>query len=166
MSPAPMSPLYRKIAWRLVPFLMLLYMVAFLDRVNISFAALTMNRDLGISESVYGFAAGVFFLSYCLFEVPANLVLARLGARRWLADPHGHLGIRFDGHRVRSQRGGIRRRSFPCLGSRSPASIPASFTTSLSGCHVPLRTRILAIFLLAVPLCNSIGSPISAHIFF
>ena len=80
-----MSPLYRKIAWRLVPFLVILYMVAFLDRVNISFAALTMNRDLGISESVYGFAAGVFFLSYCLFEVPANLVLARLGARRWLA---------------------------------------------------------------------------------
>ena len=80
-----MSPLYRKIAWRLVPFLMLLYMVAFLDRVNVSFAALTMNRDLGISESVYGFAAGVFFLSYCLFEVPANLVLARIGARRWLA---------------------------------------------------------------------------------
>ena len=80
-----MSPLYRKIAWRLVPFLVILYMVAFLDRVNISFAALTMNRDLGISESVYGFAAGVFFLSYCLFEVPANLVLTRLGARRWLS---------------------------------------------------------------------------------
>src|ERR1700688_4713925 len=80
-----MSPLYRKIAWRLVPFLMLLYMVAFLDRVNISFAALTMNRDLGISESLYGFAAGVFFLGYCLFEVPANIMLARIGARRWIA---------------------------------------------------------------------------------
>jgi len=80
-----MSPLYRKIAWRLVPFLMLLYMVAFLDRVNISFAALTMNRDLGISESLYGFAAGIFFLGYCLFEVPANLMLTRIGARRWLA---------------------------------------------------------------------------------
>ncbi len=73
MIAAPMSPLYRKIAWRLVPFLVLLYMVAFLDRVNISFAALTMNRDLGITESLYGFAAGVFFLGYCLFEVPANL---------------------------------------------------------------------------------------------
>ena len=56
-APRMMSPPYRKIAWRLVPFLMLLYMVAFLDRVNISFAALTMNRDLGFSESVYGFAA-------------------------------------------------------------------------------------------------------------
>jgi ACS family tartrate transporter-like MFS transporter len=63
----------------------LLYTVAFLDRVNISFAALTMNRDLGISDSFYGFAAGVFFLGYCLFEVPANLMLARIGARRWLA---------------------------------------------------------------------------------
>ncbi len=81
----PWNPLYRKIAWRLVPFLMLLYLVAFLDRVNISFAALTMNRDLGISETLYGFAAGVFFLSYCLFQVPANPVLARMGARRWLA---------------------------------------------------------------------------------
>lgn len=73
-----MSPLYRKIAWRLVPFLVLLYMVAFLDRVNISFAALTMNRDMGISESLYGFAAGIFFLGYCLFEVPANMMLARM----------------------------------------------------------------------------------------
>src|ERR1700759_2782222 len=79
-----MSPLYRKIAWRLVTFLVLLYMVAFLDRVNISFAALTMNRDLGISDTLYGFAAGVFFLSYCLFQVPANMLLSRLGARRWL----------------------------------------------------------------------------------
>src|SRR5258708_19675523 len=80
-----MSPLYRKITRRLVPFLVLLYMVAFLDRVNISFAALTMNRDLGISESLYGFAAGIFFLGYCLFEVPANLMLARIAARRWIA---------------------------------------------------------------------------------
>src|SRR6185437_11877196 len=84
MSAAAMQPVYRKIAWRLVPFLMLLYMVAFLDRVNISFAALTMNRDLGISETLYGFAAGVFFLSYCLFQVPANMALTRIGARRWL----------------------------------------------------------------------------------
>jgi len=60
-----MNPLYKKIALRLCPFLMLLYMVAFLDRVNISFAALTMNRDLGISDSLYGFAAGIFFLGYC-----------------------------------------------------------------------------------------------------
>ncbi len=81
-----MSPLYRKIALAARSrSSMLLYMVAFLDRVNISFAALTMNRDLGISDSLYGFAAGIFFLGYCLFEVPANMMLARLGARRWIA---------------------------------------------------------------------------------
>jgi ACS family tartrate transporter-like MFS transporter len=158
-----MSPLYRKIAWRLVPFLMLLYMVAFLDRVNISFAALTMNRDLGISESAYGFAAGVFFLSYCLFEVPANLVLARMGARRWLAilmviwgivsmstafvhTEASYIGVRF------------------LLGVAESGFYPGVIYYFTFWLPKTLRTRILALFLLAVPLCNSIGSPISAHI--
>ncbi len=158
-----MSPLYRKIAWRLVPFLMLLYMVAFLDRVNISFAALTMNRDLGITESEYGFAAGVFFLSYCLFEVPANLVLARMGARRWLAvlmviwgvvsmstafvhTEMSYIGVRF------------------LLGIAESGFYPGVIYYFTFWLPRTLRTRILALFLLAVPLCNSIGSPISAHI--
>jgi len=158
-----MSPLYRKIAGRLVPFLMLLYMVAYLDRVNISFAALTMNRDLGISEGVYGFAAGVFFLSYCLFEVPANLVLARIGARRWLAvlmvfwgfismgtafvhSESAYIGVRF------------------LLGVAESGFYPGVIYYFTFWLPRPLRTRILAMFLLAVPLCNSIGSPISAHI--
>ncbi len=159
-----MSPLYRKIAWRLVPFLMLLYMVAFLDRVNISFAALTMNRDLGISESVYGFAAGVFFLSYCLFEVPANLVLARHGRAPLARHPHGHLGSRLDGHGICSHRGVVHRRARFFSASRSPVSIPASSYYFTFWLPRAMRTRILALFLLAVPLCNSIGSPISAHI--
>ena len=60
---------------------MVLYLVAFLDRVNISFAALTMNRDLGIGDSLFGLAAGIFFVGYFIFEVPSNLILARLGAR-------------------------------------------------------------------------------------
>jgi sugar phosphate permease len=80
-----MKPVYRKIVLRLVPFLMLLYVVSFLDRVNVGFAALTMNSDLGISESVFGLAAGMFFLGYFLFEVPSNLALLRVGARRWIA---------------------------------------------------------------------------------
>jgi MFS transporter, ACS family, tartrate transporter len=158
-----MSPLYRKIAWRLIPFLMLLYMVAYLDRVNISFAALTMNRDLGISESVYGFAAGVFFLSYCLFEVPANLVLARMGARRWLAilmvvwgfvststafvhTEASYIGVRF------------------LLGVAESGFYPGVIYYFTFWLPKTLRTRILALFLLAVPLCNCLGSPISAHI--
>ena len=75
----------RKVTWRLIPFLFLLYIVAWLDRVNVGFAALQMNQDLGFSSSVYGFGAGVFFAGYALFEVPSNLVLARVGARLWIA---------------------------------------------------------------------------------
>jgi ACS family tartrate transporter-like MFS transporter len=158
-----MSPLYRKIGWRLVPFLVLLYMVAFLDRVNISFAALTMNRDLGISESQYGFAAGVFFLSYCLFEVPANLVLARLGARRWLSILMVVWGIVSMGTAfVHSESSYIAVRFL--LGIAESGFYPGVIYYFTFWMPRSLRTRILALFLLAVPLCNSIGSPISAHI--
>ena len=75
----------RKARWRLIPFLFLLYVVAYLDRVNVGFAALDMNRDLGFSAAVYGFGSGIFFVSYTLLEVPSNLMLARLGARVWIA---------------------------------------------------------------------------------
>jgi ACS family tartrate transporter-like MFS transporter len=70
---------------RLIPFLLLLYIIAWLDRVNVGFAALQMNQDLGFSPAVYGLGAGLFFIGYALFEVPSNLVLARVGARRWIA---------------------------------------------------------------------------------
>jgi ACS family tartrate transporter-like MFS transporter len=75
----------RKLRIRLLPFLFVLYVVAFLDRVNIGFAALTMNRELAISSQQFGFAAGIFFWGYLLFEVPSNLVLHRVGARVWIA---------------------------------------------------------------------------------
>lgn len=81
---APDEALYRKIAIRLIPFMMLLYLIAFLDRVNISFAALTMNADLGFSPTIYGWGAGIFFIGYFLFEVPSNLILERVGARLWI----------------------------------------------------------------------------------
>src|SRR5207253_2215607 len=74
-----------KVRHRLIPFLCLLYIVAYLDRINVGFAALQMNQALGFSSSTYGFGAGIFFLSYVLFEVPSNVVLARIGARLWIA---------------------------------------------------------------------------------
>jgi ACS family tartrate transporter-like MFS transporter len=77
--------LYRRLRWRLLPYLLLLYVVAWFDRVNISFAALQMNADLGFSSAVYGLGGGIFFLGYALFEVPSNLILAKVGARRWIA---------------------------------------------------------------------------------
>ena len=75
----------RKVRWRLIPFLFLLYIVAYLDRVNVGFAAIDMNRDLGFSAAVYGMGSGIFFLSYTLLEVPSNLMLTRFGPRLWIA---------------------------------------------------------------------------------
>jgi MFS family permease len=75
----------RKAAWRLLPFLILCFVIAFLDRVNVGFAALTMNKELGLTAEMFGFGVGIFFLSYFIFEVPSNLILERVGARRWIA---------------------------------------------------------------------------------
>lgn len=75
----------RKVAFRIVPFIMLLYFIAYVDRVNIGFAALTMNQDLGFSPGVFGFGAGIFFWGYFLFEVPSNIILDKVGARLWIA---------------------------------------------------------------------------------
>ena len=75
----------RKAMWRLLPFLCFIYFIAFLDRVNVSFAALTMNKDLGLSDVAYGVGTGIFFIAYFLFEVPSNLALKRFGARVWIA---------------------------------------------------------------------------------
>lgn len=88
--PAPTAPLpartaVARVTRRLIPFLFLLYILAFLDRVNVGFAALQMNETLGFGPAVYGLGAGMFFLGYCLFEVPSNLVLYRTGARVWIA---------------------------------------------------------------------------------
>ncbi|WP_235026166.1 MFS transporter, partial [Caballeronia arationis] len=75
----------RKISWRIVPFIMLLYFVAYIDRVNIGFASLTMRTDLGVTASILGFGAGIFFWGYFLFEVPSNIALHKVGARLWIA---------------------------------------------------------------------------------
>ena len=74
-----------KAAWRLIPFLILCYLIAFLDRVNVGFAALTMNKELDLTAEMFGFGAGIFFFGYFIFEVPSNLILERVGARRWIA---------------------------------------------------------------------------------
>jgi ACS family tartrate transporter-like MFS transporter len=75
----------RKVTWRLIPFLFVLYVIAWLDRVNIGFAALEMNADLGFSSATFGFGSGIFFLGYCLFEIPSNIILERVGARLWIS---------------------------------------------------------------------------------
>jgi sugar phosphate permease len=84
-TPVAETNVYRKITWRIMPFIVVCYLVAYLDRVNVGFAKLQMMADLGFSDAVYGFGAGVFFIGYFLFEVPSNLALHRLGARVWIA---------------------------------------------------------------------------------
>src|SRR5512132_3916419 len=74
-----------RVTRRLIPFAFICYVVAYIDRVNIGFAATVLQRDLGLTDTQYGYGAGLFFLGYCLFEVPSNLILERVGARRWIA---------------------------------------------------------------------------------
>lgn len=84
IHPTEHSRIFSKCAWRLIPFILVVYFVNYVDRVNVGFAALTMNRDLGLSPAVFGFGAGIFFIGYFLFQVPGNVILQRVGARRWM----------------------------------------------------------------------------------
>ena len=79
------SRVTRKLAWRIIPFVMLLYFVSFLDRVNVGFAAMTMNKAIGLSSTSFGLGGGLFFIGYFKFEVPSNWIHHRVGARIWIA---------------------------------------------------------------------------------
>ena len=118
-----------KVTARLVPFLIVCFFVAYLDRVNVSFAALTMNKDLGLSASAFGFGAGIFFLAYFLFEVPSNLFLERVGARKMDRAHHVHLGRDLGRHGVHRRGHRLLRRAGAARASRRPASFPASSST-------------------------------------
>jgi MFS transporter, ACS family, tartrate transporter len=84
-GPIDADAIFRKLAWRFLPLLTAAYMLNYIDRTNVSIAALTMNKDIGLSPAEYGWGAGILFAGYCLFEVPSNLVLYRVGATRWLS---------------------------------------------------------------------------------
>src|ERR1700686_3488482 len=75
----------RKVYWRLLPFAIVTYFLCYLDRINVGFAALTMNKDLGLDAATFGFAAGSFYWGYFLFEVPSNIIMEKVGARLWIA---------------------------------------------------------------------------------
>ncbi len=76
---------YARVTWRLMPFLFLCYIIAYVDRVNVGFAKLQMLQDLKFTNTVYGLGAGIFFIGYFFFEVPSNIILHRVGARKWIA---------------------------------------------------------------------------------
>jgi ACS family tartrate transporter-like MFS transporter len=150
----------RKVTLRIVPFVMLLYFIAFIDRVNIGFAALTMNKDLGFSPTVFGVGAGIFFLGYFLFEVPSNLVLYKVGARIWIArvmitwglisgamafvqGPNSFYAVRF------------------LLGAAEAGFFPGIILYLSYWFPARQRAAVTAIFMAAAPLSTVLGSPVS-----
>ncbi|HET7468315.1 MAG TPA: MFS transporter [Gemmatimonadales bacterium] len=149
-----------RVSRRLIPFLLLLYILNFLDRVNVGFAALEMNRDLGFGPEVYGFGAGVFFLGYCLFEVPSNLVLYRTGARLWIARIMVTWGLAASAMMVVHTAWGFYGLRF-LLGVAEAGFFPGIIFYLTYWFPAPERARAYAWFLAAIPVCGVIGGPIS-----
>lgn len=151
----------RRITWRIVPFIMLLYFVAYIDRVNIGFAALTMKEDLGFTASILGFGAGIFFWGYFLFEVPSNVILHKVGARMWIARVMVTWGIisaamafvegTTSFYVVRFLLGAAEAGFFPGIILYLSYWFPARH-----------RAGVTALFMAAAPLSTALGSPISA----
>ncbi len=150
----------RRISWRILPFLMLLYFISFLDRANVGFAAFTMNTAIGLSPAAYGLGGGLFFIGYFLFEVPSNLILYRIGVRVWIA-------------RVMVTWGMVSACSAFVTGPRSFYVLRFLLGVAEAGFFpgiilylslwFPARYRALAAaaFMAAAPISTAIGSPIS-----
>jgi len=155
--------IFAKCAWRLIPFMGLLYLANYIDRVNAGFAALTMNKDLGFSPAIFGFGAGVFFIGYLLFQVPANAILERAGARRtvfcimvawgaisaataFVQGPVSFYVLRF------------------LLGVAEAGFFPGMIFYLTLWFPQSYRTRFAACFLCAIPLSGIVGGPLSALI--
>jgi MFS family permease len=151
----------KKVTWRLLPFLMLCYLFAFIDRGNIGMAALQMNQDIGLSSKMFGFAGSLFFIAYFIFEVPSNLALQRFGARKWLArimitwglisastalvqGPHSLYFVRF------------------ILGAAEAGFFPGVVLYLTYWIPSAYRARIVALFMVAIPAASFIASPFSA----
>ncbi|WP_428944256.1 MFS transporter [Pantoea sp. FN060301] len=151
----------RKVTLRIVPFIMLLYFIAFLDRVNIGFAALTMNQDLGFSPTVFGFGAGIFFLGYFLFEVPSNLILHKVGARIWIARVMITWGLVSGCMAFVQGTTSFYTLRF-LLGVAEAGFFPGIILYLSYWFPATRRAQVTAIFMAAAPLSTALGSPLSA----
>jgi MFS transporter, ACS family, tartrate transporter len=149
-----------KVSWRLVPFLMLCYFIAYLDRANVGFAGATMSRDLDLTAAAFGGAAGIFFIAYFFFEVPSNLALDRFGARRWIARIMFTWGLvsgaqafvtgEISFNIVRLLLGIAEAGFFPGIIFYLTLWFPSAY-----------RARIVGLFMFAIPISTVIGAPIS-----
>ncbi len=151
----------RKVALRIVPFLMICYFVSFVDRVNLGFAALDMVRDLRLSPTVFGFGGGIFFLSYFLCEVPSNLLLAQVGARRWIARIMVTWGIFAGAMALVTGPSSLYLMRF-LLGAAEAGFFPGVILYITYWFPAEYRARIIGWFTVAIPVSSFLGSPISA----
>jgi D-galactonate transporter len=158
-----LARIYRRITWRLLPFLLLCYVLAYLDRINISFAKLQMQHDLGMSDAVYGFAAGVFFLGYMLFEVPSNLLLEKIGARKTISRIMVLWGITSTSMLfVHDARQFYFLRFL--LGVFEAGFAPGMILYLTYWFSDARRARVMAVVLLAGPVAGIVGGPLSTFI--
>ena len=161
LVPVDGAAVIRKVGWRLVPFLILCYFIAYVDRVNAGFAALTMNKDLGLTQAMFGIGGGLFFVAYVLCEVPSNLALERVGARLWIARimiTWGLVGVAmafvvgpYSFYLCRFLLGAAEAGFFPGVILYLTYWFPKAY-----------RARIVATFMVAIPISSFLGSPISA----
>jgi MFS transporter, ACS family, tartrate transporter len=152
-----------RITWRIIPFVCFLYFIAFIDRVNIGFAALTMNKDIGLSPAVFGFGAGIFFLGYFIFEVPSNLILERVGARKWIARIMLTWGIISGAFAFVEGPVSFYVLRF-LLGAAEAGFFPGIILYLSYWFPARSRARVTALFMAAAPISVALGSPISTSI--
>lgn len=150
----------RKVAWRLLPFLILCYLLAIIDRGNIGMASLQMNQDLGLTPAIFGFASSLFFVSYFLVEVPSNLALQRFGARVWIARIMITWGLISAGTAFVTGANSLYVMRF-LLGAAEAGFFPGVLLYLTYWLPAAYRGRMVAIFMVAIPGANFIGSPLS-----
>ncbi|AXK35111.1 MFS transporter [Streptomyces armeniacus] len=157
--PVPES-VARKTTWMIVPVILLMYFICYLDRVNISYAALQLNADIGLSDAAYGFGAGIFFVAYVAFQVPANMMLARFGPRRWLGCILGAWGLLAMLMAAITAPWHFFALRF-LLGMAEAGFFPAMIYYLALWFPAERRGRITAIAIAAAPLSGLIGGPLS-----
>lgn len=151
----------RKVTWRIIPFLIVCYLMALIDRGNIGMAALQMNGDLGLTKKVFGFAGSLFFIAYFFFEVPSNLALQKYGARKWIARIMITWGLVSACTAFVQGQNSLFFMRF-LLGAAEAGFFPGVVLYLTYWFPAAYRARIVATFMVAVPMGSFIGSPISA----
>ena len=149
-----------KITLRLIPFMFVLYIVAFLDRVNVGFAALQMNEDLGFSDTVYGIGAGIFFIGYFIFEIPSNLIMEKVGARVWIARIMLTWGVISSAMFLVGGETSFYILRF-LLGVAEAGFFPGMILYLTYWFPARERARAVALFMAAIPISGVLGSPLS-----